>query len=140
MFFGEQARDGRFFVYVNSAAGNRGGVYDTYDALESNVGSDGSVPKTALMEKVQAVTGEAPPMAETVFGRVAVRHYVEARLAALTRHQFSDQGVNKILRGWDFIERTFGLDWSCVQSLDTAVNSHLAVRVERWNANLRGEL
>lgn len=135
MFFGEQERDGQVFVCANSAQGNRG-VYGAYDALKSDVASDGSVRKALLMECVQAVTGEAPLPEETIFGRVAVRRYVAARLAALTQHPFSDQGVNKILRGWNFVERTAGLDWSCVRSLDTAVGSHLAARVKQWNKNL----
>jgi hypothetical protein len=135
MFFGERQQDGEILVYVNSAQGNRT-VEEAFFALGSAVSNDGAVPKTELLQRVQAVTGEAPP--EIIFGRVAVQRHVAARLAALTRHEYTPQGVGKIVRKWSFIGHAAGVDWSCVKSLNTAVGSHLAARAERWAANLRG--
>lgn len=133
MFSGE--RDG--LVYVNSAQGNRT-VEEAFFALGSAVGSNGAVPKAVLLARVEAETGERPPSDETVFGQVAVRRYVAARLAVMTRHgDYTPQGVGKLVRGWTFISYAAGLHWSCTSSLDTAVASHLAVRVEQWKANLR---
>lgn len=87
----------------------------------------------AFCPRMSVVLGDVIDIGESAWRFVAA-----GQIAAMTRHEYSDQGVNKILRGWDFIERTAGMDWSCVRSLDTAVASHVAVRAERWKDNLRG--
>lgn len=131
-YFGEFVRNGSTVVFVNSAEGNRG-FGTVLDALGSRVASDGSVPKSYLLEEVQRVTGETPAMEETIFGAVAVRHYVAARLAAITGHEYTKAGVLKVMKekDFDFVERTDGLMWGVTRSLDNGVDRYVAMRDPR---------
>lgn len=130
-FLGEQ--DGR--IFVNSAQGNRS-VGAVYEHLMSAVAPDGAVPKNHLMALVKDVTGESPPMDQTIFGAMALRAYLRHQLFVFTGQRYTDPGLRKMTRDWDFLERTGGLDWSCVGSLGCAVGGHLADARAQWQRNL----
>jgi len=51
---------------------------------------------------------------------------------------FVQQGVGKIMWTFDFIERTAGLDWICVKTLDNALRTCRAERDPRGGARPAG--
>jgi hypothetical protein len=130
-FLGEQ--DGR--IFVNSAQGNRS-VTAVYQQLMQHVAPDGAVPKNHLMALVKDVTGESPPMDQTIFGAMALRAYLRHQLFVFTGRRYTDPGLRKMTRDWDFLERTGGLDWSCVGSLDCTIGRHLTDARAQWQRNL----
>lgn len=129
LFFGEKISKVGVTVNLSSGAGNKGGARAIYRALDREPAED--VPKRELMKLILDQAGEQPPMHETMFGQVTMRHHMFATLESITRHGYSNPGVLDVLRTFPFIGSVHGMKWTCAGSLDKGVMQYIEKRDPR---------